>query len=164
MNATGTLVYCIDAYCTMSGIQRMVPHRSFSSASKPTNVQAAQMANEVFQQMNTLLRTLGYAVPVSSGASESIGYLKRMNTLGAAAAWEDAAYSGGNEGRSEYGTVMRDQFNLLWKDLRDGRIRLNDATESEDHPTGRQGTGGYAFDDGGTGTEAGSLFTKSTVF
>ena len=163
MNATGTLVYGTDAYCTMSGIQRLVPHRTFSSTSKPTNIQAALIANEVFQQMNTLLRTLGYAVPVSTGASQSIGYLKRMNTLGAAAAWEDAAYSGGNEGRSEYGTVMRDQFSLLWKDLRDGKIRLNDATESEDHPEGRRGTGGYVFQQVSS-TEQDSVFSKTTVF
>lgn len=164
MNATGTLVYCVDAYCTMSGIQRLVPHRTFSSTSKPTNVQAAQVANEIFQQINLLVRTLNYSVPVSSAASQSIGYLKRMNTLGAAAAWEDAAYSGGNEGRSEYGTAMREQFNVLWKDLRDGKIILADASALGDHPIGRQGTGAYVFYQPTAGTEESPSFTRSMDF
>ncbi len=124
LNATADLELSKDSYCTFAHIEAKIPLRSLSATSRPTSKQGCIINRGVFRQINAVLDVLGYVIPVVSGNATNIGFIQELNAIGAAAQIEGAAYSAGNETRSQYAEDLSHQFNMMWKTLSDGKVSL----------------------------------------
>lgn len=163
LNATNALELSVDAYCTMSHINGLLPYRTFDGASKPTLRQCVEIARDHFQMVNSVLDVLGYVIPVASGNTTSMRVLGRLNALGAAATIEETANSG-NADPSAHSRVLREQFSEVWVSFEKGRMSLPGATRQGTFiPNRKERTVAGSFDTV-SGTEQDPVFTKGMNF
>ncbi len=160
LNATNALELSVDGYATFATIQGLIPWRTLSSSSTPTRAQAAGIVRNLYQDINTLLYTLGYKIPVSSGNATTIRFLGRFNALGAAAEIEQAAYSAGNTEASDHADRLWKRYDQTYKMLEKGALTLNATQQSNYIHTRSQRRVTYKFHSVG-GTEQETKFTKN---
>ena len=164
LNSTTALELSVDAYCTLSHIQAKIPLRTLSDSTLPTRRQALTITRGIYKQINAALDVLGYVIPVASTNATNIGYIQEMNAMGAAAQIEGAAYSSGNESRSQYAEDLGNQFKLMWKTLTDGKVSLPTAARQGDYiHRENEKDGAYQFNPI-DGVEQDAVFSKQMDF
>ena len=164
LNSTTALELSIDAYCTLSHIQAKIPLRTLNDTSRPTRRQALTITRGIYKQINAALDVLGYVIPVAITNATNIGYIQEMNAMGAAAQIEGAAYSSGNEARSQYAEDLGSQFKMMWVSLTTGKVSLPTATRQGDYMhKENEKDGAYQFNPI-SGVEQDAVFTKQMDF
>lgn len=161
--STSDIEISVDGYATMAQIQGLIPWRTIDTSSTPTRVQSLNMARDLFQDVNILLSTLGYKIPVASGNGTTIRFLGRLHALGTAAQIEDAIYSAGNVESSAYADRLRKRYDQTYKMLEKGDLSLNASLTSNYLTNRTQKAAAYSFHDI-SGTEQETVFTKNMDF
>ena len=77
-----------DAYCTVEDVQEHLPARVYDANSRPTVFQVEERIKRVADELNVVLRALGYTPPLTG--TEDVNVLREMNSLGAAMKAESA--------------------------------------------------------------------------
>ena len=158
-NSTNDLEISVDSYATFDAILAHVPHLTLDNINtRPRRRQACEIARQTFDEINGLLKVLGYIIPVGSGNGTSIGHIARMSAVGTAKSLEAAAAS--VDGRSsDTADFLQREYQRMWTSLKDGSVTLPDASRS--NPTRHEGERkpSYAFDQVSS-TEVAPTFTK----
>lgn len=113
-----------QAYAELTDVYQLLPGRSYSASTKPSEAQAEQAVKDVAAQINARLRALGYSTPLTD--TSDILVLKHINALGAAAHCEQATL-GVVQGESPIAEAYRDEYMTFLKDLQDGKFNFEGA-------------------------------------
>lgn len=124
------------SYATLADVQARDPSRTYTASSVPNATQVGMFILDTAAELDGILSSLQYAVPVSTSATVALGMLRGFNALGANCLVQEAAPTSRD----------RDQARELWEDckkaLRAGDIVLPDASaDSGGLPLG-PGSGG----------------------
>jgi len=123
----------VNGYCTLSDVQLFSPQREFLSTGCPNTTQVAQYIQFKFDDINGMLDSLGYCVPVSSLAATAIAVVGHLNGLGAAVLAEKATQSTGNLEASDHATELERRWWLEWNNLEKGWGELIGAARKADY-------------------------------
>lgn len=117
-----------DAYCTLNDVLELLPNRVYDASSKPTLQQAENLVIDKALQINGILRSLGYATPLTG--SDDVKLLRYINKIGGAYMVETATnqiVGNDNESAQEY----KEEYGDLITQLRKGELLFTDAGGSE---------------------------------
>lgn len=132
LNATSSLEVSVDTYATFSQVRALIPYTNFAATDYPTKAQAFSIIRDVYQEVNSLIGLLGYALPVASSNATAIRVLARFQALGAASSIELAATHRAG-GSSEHAAELEKRYRLTWKAFEAGQIKLQGAALDDDH-------------------------------
>jgi hypothetical protein len=113
-----------EAYCTLADVGNLLPHRTYSTTSKPTTLQAEATIKDVARFIDGALRSLGYSAPLSD--ADDVQTLKLINQEGAAALIETATL-GGTQGESPVVATYSSAFESHMDDIRKGKFKFKGA-------------------------------------
>ena len=110
------------AYASQSDIEAQNPKRTYGVATKPTATQVGEYINSIAAEIDNVLSSQGYAIPVTSPAN-FVTHLKQLNAYGAAALAEYAMFpEAANVGETPHGAILWKMYQAGLKALRDGEI------------------------------------------
>lgn len=110
------------AYAALSDVQALLPKWVYDGTSKPTSTQVTTIINQISAQIDSILRSLGHAVPVTT-PSDFLDYLKQTNAIGAAAlivAGQFPAESGAAS--TSLGEQLQKNYEGRLQELKDGSV------------------------------------------
>ena len=122
-----------DHYCVLDDVNNLVTQVPYTPTSKPNATQVTQMIDDVGNDMDTVMRNIGYQVPVVTGAL-GLKWLRKTCALGVAGlaqASRDAGVSTAVGG----GTADRKNiFQQMYEDRMSALADPQDPTELPDAP------------------------------
>lgn len=124
------------AYASVPDIRTMISIKTIDGQSDPSIQQVAQIINDVAADVDTVLSSGGYDVPVSTTATVAWGFLRQLNAYGAAMRVEA---SGAKGEKSEHLAFLERQFNRRWDQLIKGDISLAGVEASAESSAPRAG-------------------------
>ena len=163
LNATNSLELSVDSYATMAQITALIPYQTFDADDYPDKPQAVQLARDVFQEINSLVTSLGYVVPVASSNSTALRVLGRLNAFGTASVIEMSS-NHRNPGMLEHAEALQARYREIWVTLQKGQVKLIGATMESNYllrPMDKEAK--YVFHTV-NGTETSPDFTKTMNF
>jgi len=138
LNSTQSLEVSVDSYATFSAILAHIPHVTLDNAyTRPSRMQACAIARDRFQELNSLLSVMGFVIPIASGNSTGLAYVRRMSAVGVASSIEAAAAS--VDGRSsDTADFLQKEYSRMWTALKNGDVTLPGAARTG-NPTRHDG-------------------------
>ena len=120
-----------DAYCDLNHVLELLPGRVYDEHSSPTLQQAENLIIDKKRQIDSVLRSLGYTLPITS--TDDLDLLAGINKIGAAYMIENATLLKGGEA-SEIADKYEEQYDKLLAMLKDGEIGLETETGDSEGP------------------------------
>ena len=102
-------------YCNPTIVYARNSARTFTATSKPATQMVQDFIDDIAAEIDGILRTRGYALPIPTTATSSLKLLEHGNALGAAMLVEQAASSGGQD-KDDFATK-------LWENWKDAIIK-----------------------------------------
>jgi hypothetical protein len=121
------------AYCTITDVRGKNPKQTYSASSTPTQTQVEQFITDIAVEIDNVLQSLGYAIPVTTPAN-FVNHLKQVNANGAAALADMAMFPDSPEGTSPYGKQLYSIYQKQLAALRNGEIPADLSQETGSSP------------------------------
>ncbi len=128
-----------DHYCSIADVQRLCREVEVSATSTVTTTDVEAFINWSAQQIDSVLATLGYTVPVPDSATNALEALRNACASGAAYKTMLAAYSKSSPNETGQSDMHRADFRDFLNDLSKGKLVLTDAPTNDNvmkDPTG----------------------------
>jgi hypothetical protein len=122
-----------DHYAVIGDVNNLVPQAPFSASSKPTLTVVTSMIDDVANDMDAVLKNIGYVTPVVSGTL-ALQWLRKTCALGTLAIAQAARDTGVTTAVNASGREGKN----IWQQLFDARMEAladpQDPTELPDAP------------------------------
>ena len=110
------------AYCTSTEVGNLNPKRTYSATSTPTTTQVSALIDQVAVEIDAVLESLGYMVPITTPANLVL-FLKYVNAYGAAYLAEAGMFPETAEpGETAHWQMLKKVYDNYMKMLLDGKI------------------------------------------
>jgi hypothetical protein len=112
------------AYATPSDVHQLNTGRTFTASSKPTASEVGRLLDLTAAELDGILRTRGYLLPIPASATSALMLMAHGNALGGAAMVEQGAQA----------SDRRDEAVRLWLDFKkmlgSASLELDDAHDA----------------------------------
>lgn len=130
------------AYASLTDVQSLNPKRTYSATSTPSSTQVEALINLIYGQINNVLSSQGYIVPVTT-PSELVTALQLLNAAGAAAMAEMGMFpETSDKGSTPHWKALWEMYQDGLESLRKGEIPAGLGKISEELAAGSLYTSG----------------------
>lgn len=110
------------SYCTSTEVGNLNPKRTYGASTTPTSTQVTALITQVAVEIDAILESLGYTVPVTEPAN-LVNFLKYVNAYGAAWLAESGMFPETTEpGETAHWQILKKTYDKYMDMLLSGKI------------------------------------------